>query len=296
MLRLYNDQPDLWEATLPKQLQGLPPELAAMDTLLRDSAFTAPFEAALRQKVREEIFSDFQGRPSTFLASYVRLMVLKFRRDWSYEELLVHVNESVFLRRFCGYSLSDELPDDTTLIKLTGRLGDNFVKTLNRALVIEAKKRRLVQGQRMRVDTTVVGAHIRYPTDTGLLADSIRVIGRLVKKIKAKGLAKAVAFRDRTRWAKKIVRQLGQQLKDRDAGARGAARRAKEKLLKAAGHLQRQAKKVHGRIQDSKDQAARRWAEALAVYLALLQKLIDQTEQVLQGQFSIPGRLVSLFD
>ena len=296
MLRLYNDQPDLWEATLPKQLQGLPPELAAMDTLLRDSAFTAPFEAALREKVREEVFSDFQGRPSTFLSSYVRLMVLKFRRAWSYEELLVSVNESVFLRRFCGYSLSDELPDDTTLIKLTGRLGEDFVKTLNRALVVEAKKRRMVQGQRMRVDTTVVGANIRYPTDTGLLADSIRKIGRLVKRIKTAGKAKRVAFWDRTRWAKKIVRQLGQRLKDRGASAKAAAKRAKVKLLQAAVTLKRQAEIVHDRVHDSKEQAVRRSAEALALYLALLQKLIEQTEQVLKGQFSIPGRLVSLFD
>lgn len=296
MLRLYNNQPDLWETTLPRQLQGLPPELAAMDALLQDEAFVAPFEAALRQKVREEVFSDFQGRPSTFLASYVRLMVLKFRRAWSYEELLVHVNESVFLRRFCGYSLSDELPDDTTLIKLTGRLGEDFVKTLNRALVVEAKKRRLVQGNRMRLDTTVVGAHIRYPTDTGLLYDSIRVIGRLVRKIKAAGKAKAVAFRDRTRWARKIVRQLGQRLKDRGASAKAAAKRAKEKLLKTAGPLKRQAQKVHDQVCDSKDRTLQRWAEALAIYLALLQKLMDQTAQVLQGQFSIPGRLVSLFD
>jgi hypothetical protein len=107
MLRLYNQQPDLWEAALPEELRGLPPEPAAMDAVLKDSTFLTPFEEALHRKADQRVFSWCEGRPSTFLASDVRLMLLKFRRQWSYEALLARVNESVFLRRFCGYGLSD---------------------------------------------------------------------------------------------------------------------------------------------------------------------------------------------
>jgi len=297
MLRLYNEQPDLWEATLPPELRGLPPELAAMDEILKDETFLAPFEEALNQKVKEDVFSWFEGRPSTFMSSYVRLMVLKFRRRWSYEDLLMSVNESVFLRRFCGYSISDRLPHDTTLIKLTGRLGEDFVKKLNEAVVEEAQERKITRGRRMRLDTTATGANICYPTDTGLLGDGIRVIGRLVKKIKKTGQAKAVTYRNRWNNAKNILRKLGQNLKTRGrAAAKSSARKAKEKLVGMAKSVHRQANKVHGKIKGAKDKFTQKLAQSLALYLALLQRIIEQSEKVLAGQTHLPDRLVSIFD
>jgi IS5 family transposase len=222
-------------------------------------------------------------------------MILKFRRTWSYEELLVHVNESVFLRRFCGFSLSDELPDDTTLIKLTGRLGEDFVRTLNRAVVLEAKKRRLVKGRKMRLDTTAVNANIRYPTDSGLVYDGIRVIERLVQKIKARGVLKGMRIRRFAQLAKILVSRLGRRLKGR-ASVKAAAQRATRKLLTIAWHVQRQARKVHRHLDRSKEEALRRLSEAVALYLGRLQRVMDQARLRLQGQVSIPGLLVSLFD
>lgn len=296
MLRLYNRQSDFFEAALPPELQGLPPELAAMDEILNDSTFVKPFEAAVAQKVSQEVFSWFEGRPTTALAGYVRLMVLKFRRGWSYEELLGSVNESVFLRRFCGYSLTDRLPDDTTLIKLTGRLGEDFIKTLNRAIVKEAKQRKIVKGRRMRLDTTVTPANIKYPTDTGLLADGIRVVGRLIKRIKERGAAKAVGFRDRWHRAKKILRRLGQGLKSRGQAAKSLARAAKKKLIRLAQGACEKGRQVQGRLKDHKDAAVQKLFEALTHYLTLLQKIIEQSQKVLAGQTSLPNRIVSLFD
>ncbi len=296
MLRVYNHQPDLLESLLPPELQGLPQELSAMDEILRDETFLAPFEAALKKKVDEEVFSWFVGRPSTFMSSYVRLMILKFRRRLSYEDLLTSVHESVFLRRFCGYTLSDRLPDDTTLIKLTGRLGEDFIRDLNKAVVREALERKIVKGRRMRLDTTVVGANIKYPTDTGLLADGIRAVGRLIKKIQARGAAGKVEFRDRWHRAKKILRRLGSNLKARGQSAKSAARRAKKKLLRMAEGITGKARQVQESAVDHKDESVRRLAQALAWYLALLQKVMEQSRAVLAGQTSLPDRLVSIFD
>jgi hypothetical protein len=79
------------------------------------------------------------------------------------------------------------LPDDTTLIKLTGRLGDDFIRVLNRAVVKEAVERKVVRGRRMRLDTTAVEANVHYPSDMTLLGDGIRVVGRIIGRIKARG-------------------------------------------------------------------------------------------------------------
>jgi hypothetical protein len=163
-------------------------------------------------------------------------------------------------------------------------------------VVEEAKERKITQGKKMRLDTTTVNANIKYPTDTGLLGDGIRVIGRLIKKIKASGQVKTVQFRNRWRSAKKILRKLGTNLKARGKSAKNLAFKAKQKLVKMAKSVHRQAHKVHDQIKDSKEHWAQTAALSLAHYLALLQKIIEQSEKVLSGQTKLPDRLVSLFD
>src|SRR2546425_868223 len=68
-----------------------------------------------------------------------------------------------------------------------------------------ARERGIVEGRRMRVDTTVVETNIHYPTDSSLLGDGARVLTRTMKKIEAKtgGLRKKI--RDRMRTVKKRV-------------------------------------------------------------------------------------------
>ena len=293
MLRLYNQQPDLWDAVLPPELRGLPPELSAMDDILKDTTFLAPFEAALHKKADQEVFSWFQGRPSTFLASYVRLMLLKFRHSWSYESLLGHVNESVFLRRFCGYGLSDRLPDDTTLIKLTGRLGEDFIKTLNLAVVKEAKERKIVKGRRMRLDTTAVEANIHHPSDITLLGDGIRVIGRVIRKLVALGATGGVKFRGRWRRAKKVIVRYARLGRGR---TRQAVRRATRTLVRMAAGLVAKAQEVESHLKPGRKESAVRWSGTLVRNRALLEKALDQARRKLQGESSLPDRLVSLFD
>jgi integrase len=68
MFRTVGDQPTLWEAILPDELRRLPVELARVDVLLDDPVFFAPFAPFFDPRV---------GRPSTPMATYLRLMFLK---------------------------------------------------------------------------------------------------------------------------------------------------------------------------------------------------------------------------
>ena len=45
----------------------------------------------------------------------------------------------------------------------------------------------VIQGRKMRVDTTVVETNIHYPTDSSLLGDGARVLSRTMKKVKQAG-------------------------------------------------------------------------------------------------------------
>ena len=45
----------------------------------------------------------------------------------------------------------------------------------------------MVKTGKVRADTTVVSANVKYPTDSGLLASAVTKIGKLVRRIKAAG-------------------------------------------------------------------------------------------------------------
>ena len=67
-----------------------------------------------------------EGRPTIALETYIRLMVLKQRYRWGYRTLVAEVSDSIHLRRFCRIMLSERVPDESTVRKLTqaDRRGD----------------------------------------------------------------------------------------------------------------------------------------------------------------------------
>jgi IS5 family transposase len=96
MLRTVNAQPTLWEALLPEMCVGLPAELEAIDRLLDDEVFFAPYRRHLHP-----IF----GRPSVPIETYLRLMFLKFRYKLGFEPLCREVADSISWQRFCRIPL-----------------------------------------------------------------------------------------------------------------------------------------------------------------------------------------------
>ena len=100
-------------------------ELTQVDKLVRDERFLTLFQRK---------FGTGMGRPTTAVATYLRMMYLKYRYQLGYEVLVKEVKDSFAWRRFCHLSLGDNVPDSTTLIKLTYKYGEETVKALNEAL------------------------------------------------------------------------------------------------------------------------------------------------------------------
>jgi len=99
-------------------------------------------------------------------------------------------------------------------------LGPETLQPLLERMVGIARQRRVTRGRRLRVDTTVVEANIRYPTDNSLLADRVRVLTRLMKRLAPRVGSTTMGIRDRTRSVTRRVFELVQR-----AGLSGAARR-----------------------------------------------------------------------
>jgi transposase, IS5 family len=288
MLRERSVGESLWEAVLPAELRELPAELARVDAILDDDRFLAPFRSRLSART---------GRPTIAVETYLRLMYLKHRYAVGYETLCREVADSFTWRRFCRIALDGRVPDPSTLMKLTKRLGPELVDELNAELLSLAVERRVLRSRRLRVDTTVVEADIRSPTDSGLCAHAVSRLTRLGKRIKAAGLAPRSRLRDRRRSVGKRVRAISaarvrgrEALRKIDRLTAEIAMRAKQTVREARA-LASSARRDAGR----KDHSVA-LVERLERELEAVEQILAQTDLRLGGQRTIPDRRVSLVE
>jgi transposase, IS5 family len=222
MLRAEAGQTDsLFDLVLPEPLRDLPADLAAIDELLKDDAMLAPFRAHWAEEVKAGLIGSSRwGRPTIPMASYVRLMVLKHRYGWGYEVLVREVSDSLHLRRFCGIPLHEGGPDESTVRKMTKRLGPEVVDELIRSLIKKATSERRLRLRAMRCDSIVLEADIRFPTDINLVDDAVRTLVRVAGKAMAAVPGVTAKVRNRGRAIGKRVRTLGRTLqRSRGAGS-----------------------------------------------------------------------------
>jgi IS5 family transposase len=276
----------LWEAVLPEELRELPPELAKVDELLDQDRFLAPFRSRLTATT---------GRPTIPIETYLRLAYLKHRHDLGWETLCREVSDSFTWRRFCRIALDGRVPDPSTLMKLTKRLGPGLVEELNAELLALAVERRVLRSRRLRVDTTVVEADVRSPTDSGLCAHAVSRLASLARRIQATGAAAKVRLRDRRRSVGKRVRAIS-ALRVRGRDARAAIDRLTADIAARARQTVREARAVAERARRSRRSRARVLAGQLERELEAAEQILAQTDLRLQGQRTIPDRRISLVD
>ncbi len=311
MLRLQGGQVEsLWDEVLPEKLRELPADLARIDALLRDEALLAPIEAHWDREARVRGRSAKRhGRPTIPMQMYVRLMVLKHRYGWGYETLMREVSDSFHLRRFCLIAIDEEVPDESTVRKLTRRLGAETVAGLSRLVIAKAERETRFRARAVRIDSTVVEADVRYPTDDGLAADGVRTLAREGKRLSAKLGGTVARVRDRSRAVGKRRRAIGRTLRRRTGEAKaevieltGQTGRLLAASLREARRVAAEARAKALALHRSGKAKARREATRILVAAERLEtlaerseKLVEQIRRRLAGE-PIRDRLVSLFD
>jgi IS5 family transposase len=290
----------LWDELLPVEARELPEDLARIDELLSDPELLGPIAECWRREVERTgraVLSE--GRPTIAMETYVRLMVVKQRSGWGYETLVREVSDSLHLRRFCLIPLHERVPDESTVRKLTRRLGAETVAELTRALLEKAVRERRFRARAVRIDSTVVEADVRYPTDAGLAGDGVRALaragGRLARQV---GRAKGKVV-DRSRAVGRRLRELSRTLARRSGDRKqevlrltGETGKLLERSLgEARGLAERARRSARGRGAQRKLRAAR----ALEELVERCQRVADQVRARLRGE-RITDRLVSLAD
>src|SRR5947208_6111794 len=175
MLRHRYNRTDLF-ALVPQLDLRFEPQLEQLDRLLDDDEIV---EAVRSDMARRSPRSRSRGRPSTPVEVALRMLVVMRLYGWSYAQAEYFVNDSLVLRQFCRVYL-EKVPDDTTLIRWANTIQPQTLQGLLDHVVSLAQQLKVTKGRKLRIDGTVVETNIHHPTDSTLLQDGVRVLGRLL--------------------------------------------------------------------------------------------------------------------
>ena len=293
MLRTNNNEyRDPFESCFDPELFRLSDELQKVDKLLNDSRIIQPFRERFGTKI---------GRETIPVLTYLRLMYLKDRYQLGYESLVEEVKDNIKWRRFSQIPVDKKVPHYTTLIKLTQKYGPKMIEAVNRQLLDQLKSKKVLKGKKLRMDTTVVESNIHYPTDAGLLSDSVRKITTIVKEIKEQGHAARIQFRDRTRTVTKTILKLCKNLRNKAKSKKENFKEQTRELMKISKNVVQQAKDV---LHDTAEAATidifdgiKALHDDLRKFVGIADCLQEQTQKVLvNNRQSIDSRIVSIFD
>lgn len=270
------------------------PELAAIDLVLEDDELFGMVRNDLARRYPQ---TENRGRKSTPVEVLLRMLAVKHLYAFSYEQTEQHVSDSLVLRQFCRVYFQT-VPDHTTLWRWAQLIQPATLEAFNERLLALAVAQKLTRGRKLRMDAMVVETNIHYPSDSSLLADGVRVLGRSLTRAKAlvgqaAELGKTV-FRNRTRSAKRAAREVGRLSRHGPEKSLPAYKR----LVQTARATVRQVEKVLVALQAQETTAGARLVETMQCFLPRLKQVLAQTVRRVFEEQSVPAeeKLVSLFE
>jgi len=297
MLQDRYETDKIFESIL-KLTNEMDPILAEIDRLLDDEE--------LYQLIRNDLARRFPqtevtGRNSTPVEVILRMLAVKRLYALSYERTEYQVRDSLVLRQFCRVYLQD-VPDDTTLIRWAGLIQPKTLERFNQRVAQLAAQLKVTRGRKLRTDGTVVETNIHLPSDSSLLADSVRVLARILSRARQvldeqAELSKAV-FRNRTRSVRRLARQIGEAMRRRSEQAKTEGKTAYRKLIQVTEATIEQVQQVLPLLQKQATDQAKKLAQTLDTFIPRAQQVVTQTVRHVLQQEKVPARekIVSIFE
>jgi IS5 family transposase len=265
-----------------------------------DQLLTTVYEALAKRRPK----SRTRGRQGTPAEVVLRLLLLKHIRNWSYEVVEREVRANLVYRSFTRVG-GGKVPDDTVMNKWALALGPEVVESIHKRVVAIAQQNKVIEGRKMRVDTTVVETNIHHPTDSSLLGDGVRVLTRVMKRITAMAGEAGAKLRDRSRSVKFRILEIGRAARSKGGTGKEKLQQGYRKLLEATSRVIGQAKRfsreVAAGVKKSSDVFKQAAVEGLRKELDTVVPRIEQIMQqtrsrVLGGDTHVTDKLVSIFE
>ena len=302
MIRMRRQQRTFGDGLIEDEAKALYEDwMIHADRVLEDEDLIAPFFEALGKRHPK---SRSRGREGFPAEAVMRLMLLKRIRNWSYATLEREVRANLVYRNFTRIG-ADKVPDAKTMGRWGAALGEEAIKQFHARLVAIAQINKVVEGRRMRVDTTVIETNIHYPTDSSLLGDGVRVLIRLMKKITKIAGDVGTTLRDRTRSVKLETLNIARAARSKAKQSQTKLKQSYRKLLDSTSRVVGQAKKFANDVAEGIKQAVTpRQQLALDGLREQIETMVPRVKQVMKqtrarifkGDTRSEGKIFSIFE
>jgi IS5 family transposase len=302
VITLRSSQPRFAEGFIEGAVGNLwEPWMRHADQILEDEKLLDLVYEAL---VRRHPKSRTRGRLGAPAEIVLRMLLLKHIRNWSFDVVEREVRPNLLYREFTRV-YAGKVPDSKALGRQALALGPEVIEQIHQRVVEMAVENKIVQGRKMRVDTTVVETNIHYPTDSSLLGDGNRVLTRLMKKITALAGPVGTKMRDRSRSVKLRVLDIARAARSKLPQSQEKLKQAYRKLLDSTGRVVGQAKRFSKEIADGVKRCAGFMQQAaleglrqeIDTMLPRVKQVIQQTKaRILGGDTHAVGKLFSIFE
>ena len=271
------------------------------DEVLEDEQLiSAVYEALLRRRPK----SRTRGRRGTPAEVVLRMLLLKHLRNWSFQTVEREVRANLVYREFTRVG-AGKVPDAKSLGRQAQALGPEVITCIHQRMEALAVENGVVQGRRMRVDTTVVETNIHYPTDSSLLGDGLRVLTRLMKKVTAVAGDAGTKMRNRMRSVQRRVAEIGRAARIKGERGKEKLQGIYGKLLAITGRVTAQAKRfsseIAGGVKRSPDALKQARLDGLKreidTMMSRTRQVVEQAKaRVFGGDTHVENKLVSVFE
>ncbi len=271
------------------------------DVILNDDQLVATVYEALTKRHPQSRTRGRRGAPAEMV---LRLLVLKHLRNWSYAIVEREVRANLVYRNFTRVG-GGLVPDAKTMGRWGVAVGPTVIETLHARLIAMAQQQHVVEGRRMRVDTTVVEANIHYPTDSSLLGDGVRVLTRTMKKVTAIAGKVGATLRDRSRSVRRRLIEIGRIARSKGVPRQEKLSRAYRQLLSATsrvvGQATRFSREIGAGVKRTSDVLQHVVLEGLRqeldTFVPRVQQVMRQTRaRIFGGNTHAKEKLLSLFE
>ena len=248
-----------------------------------------------------------QGQACRFSSDTVlRMCVVKVLEGLSYRRAVIRVDDSPRLRAFTGIH-NGPMMDFSTFCVLANAIQPDTWKAANLLLAEAAEREGLIVGDKLRIDTTATETNIHWPTDSGLLWDTYRVLERNVQRMREVHPALLSDKRLQAKLAKKLHQRITMTSRHRTAKSKKEQIQLYERLINVVEGILDWLPAVCARVR-AEGVRARRSELGLFAAEALVQKIehflplgrqaVDQARRrVLDGE-QVPNdeKLFSIFE
>lgn len=279
-------------------------DLACIDEILREPEL---YEVLREAIIRNSPKNAFKGPKRTAVNRVLRLFILKHIKNWSYRQLYTELQRNLDYRAFTQV-FDDKVPDFATFCRNFAFIDELTIRQINDHLRDRAIAKGIIEGKKLRTDTTVCECNIHHPTDNTLMQDGVRVLTRIARRAEQM-LPSLGRMRDRSRSVLRRVLEINRSTRTKGEAAKSSPQRRESSyrsLMRIARSVVSDAQKVFKKLGDRRvtrhlsfmdELSAQGLRDELQTMIPRVDTVIKQTRaRICRGDTQFPGKLLSIFE